>query len=312
VVRLWDWRQGVLLAEPLRADAWVTAVALSHDGRHLVAGWSNRTVSVWDRVAGRRSHTWDIAGGPRALAFTGDGRTVLTAGNHGTVYFRGVADGEAIGKPLVHQGPLLAAAFAPDGETVVTVAEDGWVRRWDWKAGKVLSAVKQDRPPLVAAIRPDARSVLTAPVGPHAQLWAVADGAPQGPPLSHSALSVQRLCLSDDGATALTSAENRAARLWDVTTGRPLGPHLFHASDVFSLGFVPGRGSAVTAVKAGPVIFWNLPAPVSGGSESVRLQVELLTATACDAHGVPHELGAAALSERRQRLEKLGGLSAPK
>jgi WD40 repeat protein len=310
-VRLWGLRQGKLLAEPLRADGWVTDVALSHDGLRLAAGWTNQTVRVWDRAGGRLLHTWRFAKNVPVVAFSPDDQTILTACDDGTVSFREAAGGKVLGKPLVHDCRFRAAAFARDGETVVTVTEDGWLRRWDWKACRVLSAVQLPARPSIAALTPDTRSVLTARGGPHAQLWAVADGKPQGPPLSHKALAVGKLCFSDDGKTILASADDRAARLWDAATGQPLGPPLAHASDVLSLAFVPGGRVAVTAVKAGPLHFWKLPAPVTGSAESVRLRVELLTALAYDAHGMPHELDEAALVERRQRLEKLGGLPEP-
>jgi hypothetical protein len=76
---------------------------------------------------------------------------------------------------------------------------------------------------------------------------------------------------------------------------------------VIGLAFAPDGRVAATSEKDGPVRFWNIPDPVKGDAERVRLGVELLTAMAYDAHGAPRELDGAALLQRRQRLDELGG-----
>src|SRR5262249_2246859 len=47
-----------------------------------------------------------------------------------------VASGEAIGDPLQHMDQVNAAAFTPDGRTVITASDDATARYWDTATGK--------------------------------------------------------------------------------------------------------------------------------------------------------------------------------
>src|SRR5262249_14611412 len=57
-----------------------------------------------------------------AVAFSPDGKTVLTGGGMGMGQARlwSAADGTAIGQPLKHSLGVEAVAFSPDGKTILT------------------------------------------------------------------------------------------------------------------------------------------------------------------------------------------------
>ena len=54
------------------------------------------------------------------MAFSPDGKTVLTGSSDKTARLWETATGKQLGPPLQHQGGVLAVAFSPDGKTVVT------------------------------------------------------------------------------------------------------------------------------------------------------------------------------------------------
>jgi WD40 repeat protein len=66
----------------------------------------------------------------RAVAFSPDGRTVVTASWDHTARFWRAADGAPIGRPLIHQDEVRAVAFSPDGRTVATASQGGIARLW--------------------------------------------------------------------------------------------------------------------------------------------------------------------------------------
>jgi WD40 repeat protein len=65
-----------------------------------------------------------------AVAFSPDGKAVLTGSRDTTARLWNAADGTPIGPPLWHQGFVNAVVFSPDGKAVLTGSSDGMARLW--------------------------------------------------------------------------------------------------------------------------------------------------------------------------------------
>ena len=65
-----------------------------------------------------------------AVAFSPDGKTVLTGSLDQTARLWDRATGRPIGGAMQHQGPVMAVAFRPDGKSVLTASGDNTVRLW--------------------------------------------------------------------------------------------------------------------------------------------------------------------------------------
>ncbi len=59
-----------------------------------------------------------------------DGKALLTASADGTARLWDVATGKSLGPPLIHRGPVAAAAFSADGRVALTGSYDNTARLW--------------------------------------------------------------------------------------------------------------------------------------------------------------------------------------
>jgi WD40 repeat protein len=69
-------------------------------------------------------------GSVNAVAYSPDGRMVLTGGYDRTVRFWETATGRPIGPPLLHDDSVADAVFSPDGQLVLTGSFDRTARIW--------------------------------------------------------------------------------------------------------------------------------------------------------------------------------------
>ena len=118
-----------------------------------------------------------------AVAFSPDGKTVLTGSGNYTARLWNVADGATRGQPMVHEGSVVAVAFSPDGKAVLTGSGDHTARLWNASDGTPLGLPMVHQGAVIAvAFSPDGKTVLTGSDDHTARLWNVADGAPAACP----------------------------------------------------------------------------------------------------------------------------------
>jgi len=80
--------------------------------------------------------------------------------------------GEPIGKPLQHGDSVVAAAFDPKGERVVTASLDMTARIWDVRTGEPIGKPLQHGDSVVAAsFDPKGERVVTASRDSTARIW---------------------------------------------------------------------------------------------------------------------------------------------
>jgi WD40 repeat protein len=245
----------------------VYRVALSPDGKTALTmrqnkePWTPGKVQLWDlatrQPVGRPlQQSWAI----RAIAFSPDGRQVVTGASDGLAGLWEVRTGRLKGLFRGHtpMKTVQTVAFSPDGKVVLTASLDRTVRLWDPATLRPLMLpLPHPKYVLAAAFSPDGGLVATGCFDHKAYLWDAHTGRPVTAPLPHQG-PVQAVAFSPDGKTLLTGSWDTTARLWNARTGQPLGPPLKHDHEVRAVAYSPDGQTVLTGSFDHTARLWDV------------------------------------------------------
>ena len=105
-------------------------------------GSDDNTARLWEAASGKAvatlaGHTSSV----RAVAFSPDGRLVLTGSGDGTARLWDAGTGTAVATLSGHTGRVSAVAFSPDGRLVLTGSHDKTARLWEAASGKAVATL---------------------------------------------------------------------------------------------------------------------------------------------------------------------------
>ena len=146
-----------------------------------------------------------------------------------------------------HGGPVIGAAFSPDGRRIVTTSVDRTARIWDAATATQLTVLSgHSRPVFTAEFSPDGQRIVTASVDHTARIWD-ATTARQLAVLSGHGNDVYTATFSPDGRRVVTASKDGTARIWDAATATQLTLLSGHDGEILGAAFSPDGRRIVTA-----------------------------------------------------------------
>jgi WD40 repeat protein len=146
--RLWDSQTGTLVGQPIWHPGPVRAVDFSPDGQRILTGCQDGKARLWSRATGRPVAEFNHKGDIGVVAFSADGRWILTASwasgvsnDPGIVRLWDAATGLPHGTVLQHNSPVTTALFSPDSSTIFVGDASGMGRLWDIATSKPIGPV---------------------------------------------------------------------------------------------------------------------------------------------------------------------------
>ncbi|MBI3860811.1 MAG: PD40 domain-containing protein [Planctomycetia bacterium] len=252
-VLLWDVDSGRRLAQlpgltdvpGITTDAntgWVSALAFSPDGKHLVAGFGSKF--FYNRaLLPTPLKVWDVATRQPIRRLEG------------------------------HTNFCVSASFSRDGAWLASACYDGTVRIWNTTTWKTEQTLQNPDPTTNtgggraadAVFSPDGRYLAMASHEGNVIVWDVKTWKPKEVLKGHSS-AVNALAFSPNGRTLASGSADATIRFWNVATWRELmrlETKDRQVHDVFSLAFSPdgtellaaGRSSAIW--MAAPLLWEN-------------------------------------------------------
>jgi WD40 repeat protein/serine/threonine protein kinase len=244
-VNLAEWRQELHALELcLPHPDRVLAVAVSPDGKEILTGCQDGMARLWDAGTGRAlRQPLRLGGAVHAVAFSRDGRLVVTAG--GPTVQAWDRAGNPVGTPIAHEGNVLAIAFDPEGRWLATGCEGGTARVWDFASGKPVGPPLRHQGPVYAvAFHPDGQVIATGSADQTARLWKATTGEALTSPLQQSGEVLAVAFMAGHPALLLTGNKEWELRLWSGETGEDLGKRTLPQGIVTSLA-VAADGATV-------------------------------------------------------------------
>ncbi|MCP3914205.1 MAG: protein kinase [bacterium] len=208
------------------AEEALVAIAYAPASDALVAAQSASGISLFDLGRGEVLGRLEASGASR-LAFSPDGRKLLTGGTKG----RGARIWDvATRTPLVelwHVSPVMWAEFDATGARAVTASRDGTVHVWDAATGDPIGDPHvHTGTATCATFSPDGtRLVTTTQDGDASGAWAIELATRERTPLGEYDKIVAHAAFSPDGTRVVTSSFDTVVRMFDVATGRLLTEH---------------------------------------------------------------------------------------
>jgi WD40 repeat protein len=234
----------------------VNSVAVSRDGRRIVAGGGNGMVNLWNADTGERTrslrgHTAGVA----CVAISPDGKRVASGGHDNTVNVWDADTGERVLSLSGAERIVSSVAFSPDGKRIA-VSADSTLKVWDAGTGELALTVAIPPPLSVTNVAwsPDGKRIVCGHV------WDAQTGKSvlglSGDPLGDT-LRVNFVAFSPDGKRIAAGCNDRTIHVWVASEGRRIQTLRGHTEPVTCVAWSPDSQFLISGSEDKTVRIWD-------------------------------------------------------
>jgi len=273
-----------LPARPKAAPAWVQTkrlevpdlnlwcVVFSPDGKRIAAGAAgpdrmSGELRVWDADTHEVLLAVKTPRSVRSVAFTPDGKTMVTAEHDGMARVRDAVSGDVRFTLRGHKSQTDSVAISADGKIVATTAWDQTIKLWNISTGEEMQTLEGHHSQVfTVAFGGPGGALASGGVDRIARIWRPGGREPIHLLRGHEGV-VHWLAFAPDGKMLATASWDKTVRLWDADSGAERATLLGHAAPVHCVAFAPdgktlasSAGERMIEGAPGEIILWDLVA----------------------------------------------------
>jgi len=208
--------------------------------------------------------------GVNSIAFSPDGKYVLSGSDDSTVKLWDVASGREIRTFSGHTNRVYSVAFSPDGKQIISGGGygDNTIKLWDVASGWEIRTFSGHNEAVESvAFSPNGKYILSGSEDKTIKLWDAATGREIKTFIGHKD-HVNSVAFSPDGKQILSGSgsyddSDNTVRLWDIASGREIKTFSGHTEYITSVAFSPDGKQVLSGSWDSMVKLWN----ISSGQE---------------------------------------------
>ena len=229
-------------------------------------GWEHRY--LWTNICKRRMVFLGHADSVRSVAFSPDGRQIVSGSSDNTLKVWDVATGQETLTLKGHTAPVWSVAFSPDGRRIVSGSSDNTLKVWDVATGQETLTLKGHTGSVMSVVfSPDGRRIVSGSEDKTLKVWDAATGQETLTLKGHTG-SVMSVAFSPDGRRIVSGSEDKTLKVWDAATGQETLTLKGHTGSVWSVAFSPDGRRIVSGSDDKTLKVWD----AATGQETLTLK----------------------------------------
>lgn len=255
--KIWDAKDGRLLANLLGHINEINSVEFSSDGKKIVTACSN-LVKVWD--ANEANLLFEIVkpSYSRKGAVVSFNSKLIASIGHVTIDIYDMENGNKIITLKGHTADIVSVYFSHDGSKVISASEDKTAKIWDVKTGNILfNLTAHNKGVLKAKFSNDDTKIITTSFDQTAKLWDAKTGLLIGSLLGHTDY-VGNAQFSPNDQIVATASKDKTVKIWDVSTGKQTLDLRQHQGGLTSLFFSKDGKRLLSGSYDGNAKIWDI------------------------------------------------------
>ncbi|MEL7425000.1 MAG: caspase family protein, partial [Bacteroidota bacterium] len=190
-----------------------------------------------------------------SVAFSPNGKTVLTGSWDETVQMWSTSNGESINTYRGHEGDVNSVAFSPDGKTVLSGSADRTAKLWALDGQELRTYKGHSNTIWSVAFSPDGQNITTGSADNTAKLWNL--GGQKRQIFNGHIDDISCLVYLPDGEMILTGSEDNTAIMWTLEGGI-VQTFEGHKDDILDIAISPDGKTIATSSSDKTAKLWNL------------------------------------------------------